>query len=440
MGRPMVSLGELGYVHSGLSNLPIITGPDIGRTAWQVNSPQLGPPMRLLLDLFCPPPTLTPEGRPVPASALASGFHTSHSPAFPRQGLWNVNTAVAHDSYLALRAGGSRRTNLKHAAFPATPARVAWIPAADGHSPRPVGNEAHRGKDLSQFFDPKKPVPGSPLDRNLSPFIHFPRGWDAWLNLVGGDYTPTRALGGRLWGPGNSSRFHFGPGAFTWMPGRAAGVPPGTPSFVDFDPESPALGKLFAYGTDGRHHDKNEGAGQPKGRWAADQNLDALRPGAAIHVPATQVTRLTTFPMRHFPSDLPLEMHGIETWADLRTALSPSHDSRPVADQDSAAAADAAAFPGGWSSGGIFYQAPLALLTNQASTSANAFTIHLIAQTIRDTGSFKPDQPHSGPGYCDIDDPVLAEHWLRLSVIQPDPASPALQIRRREFCTQPSQF
>ena len=194
---------------------------------------------------------------------------------------------------------------------------------------------------------------------------------------------------------------------------------------------------VAAFGTDARNNDKNDGAGQIKGRWAADQNLDALLPGAAIHIPATQVTRLTTFPMRHFLSDLPLETHGLEVWADLRTALNPQHDSRPVRNAAEAGAADFAAFPGGWASSGIYYHAPLALLTNQASTSANAFTIHLIAQTIRDSGSVKPGQPNSGPGHSDIDDTVLAERWLRITVEQPDPASAELRVIRRESATQP---
>jgi hypothetical protein len=169
-----------------------------------------------------------------------------------------------------------------------------------------------------------------------------------------------------------------------------------------------------------------------KGRWAADQNLSALSPGAPVHLPVNSVTRYSLAPMRHFLSDLPLEMHGLEVFSDLRTALNPSHDSRNVSNATEAADAEFASFAGGWCSSGIYYHAPLALLTNQASTSANAFTIHLVAQVIKDNGSRIPDQPNSGPSHCDADDTVLAEKWLRVTIQKSAANSLQWQIVRRE--------
>ena len=54
-----------------------------------------------------------------------------------------------------------------------------------------------------------------------------------------------------------------------------------------------------------------------------------------------------------------------------------------------------------------------------ASTSANAFTIHVVAQAVQDVGKKRklPDgsiDPNSGVGHIDADDKVTAEHWARM--------------------------
>ena len=441
LGQPMTSVGEIGFCHSGFPNRPIVTGPDEGRTSQQLNCPRLGPPMRMLLDLFTTPAFTDPDtGRLVEEGAWRAGSYTSPSPAHPRRGVWNVNTTVAHDGYMALREGGITAENdLKKEGEPARlPAHVVWLPGAAGHARRDDGAENFRGKELKHVLEKH---PGHLLDRHLSPFPTLARPWEMWVGLLGGDFSPSRATGGQLWGLSNAARLYFGPGAFTWCPGRGLGQP--TPYYttplVDFAPDSPTLGKLIAFGSDARKDDKLENDGLLRGRWAADQNLSALAPGRPFYLPPHHVTRLSLFPLRHFVSDLALDFHYSAEFADLKTPLNPRQSSYPpplpaTGSMDDRLAAislaEGCGFPGGFHASGIYQQAPLALLTNQASTSANAFTAHLVVQTVRDFGKARPECPKSGPGYCDPDDEVLAERWARVVLACPPSASDAPAPRK----------
>lgn len=60
----------------------------------------------------------------------------------------------------------------------------------------------------------------------------------------------------------------------------------------------------------------------------------------------------------------------------------------------------------------------MALLTNQAGVSANAFTAYIVVQSLRDRGKARTGILHSGPAHCDPDDEVLAECWARVIITQ----------------------
>lgn len=384
------SPGEIGFCHSGFPLTPILLGPEEGRTPYQLNNPMAGPPMRVLLDLF---------DVPVPGRR------------------WNVNTSVAHDEYMALREGGDGAQELKESvSVSSMPARAVWLPAATGFVPRADGSDAYRGKEAKNLAEKN---PGFLLDRRLSPFPTLRRPWDMWLGVVGGDFS--RSGESRRWGVGNTAFDYFGPGYFTWKPGAGVGDGP----WLDFGSEAPALGKLLAFGSDGRKDDKNEGTGTLKGRFASDQNLSAID-GDDFRLPAHFATRFGLLPVRHFRSDLALDFHQENHesgWLRFKTALNPGIGATLSSgemrnDKDAAEAADGASFPGGHHGSGVFYQAPMALIANQAGFSANAFTAYVVVEAIRDHGKKREGVNNSGPGHCDADDEVLARRWARLLILK----------------------
>ena len=71
---------------------------------------------------------------------------------------------------------------------------------------------------------------------------------------------------------------------------------------------------------------------------------------------------------------------------------------------------------------GIYANAPVALVANQISTSANVFTIHVVTQSIRDRGPERSDKGvpaenvQTGIGYMDESDEIIAEHWAQTTV------------------------
>lgn len=410
-GQLFTSTGQLGFVHSGFPGRPVMIGPDEGRTTWQLNSPLHGPPMRLLLDLLCAPVLVHPDGTPVTQSAfLAGNLPTRPGPS------WNVNTAIAHDQYSALREGGLTWTNLKDERNPSSqPVHPVWLPHAQGHTPRLTGNESWHGKSLK---DTLQKNPGHLLDPNLSPYVTLPRAWDMRIRFLSGDYSTTRTGPADLWGPGNVLPLYMGSGAFTWRPGRGAG--PAGQSWVDFSPDFPGQGAMAAFGTDARKNDSNANDTLLKGRFAADQNL-AILTRRDLYQPLHHITRHSLFPLRHFSSDLPLQYTLHADPADLRTALNPRQHPSATPDNPEITPAtsgtwEGSGFPGGAHSSGVFYQAPFALLPSHAGTSANAFSIYIVAQVIDDTAPANPDQPNSGPGHMDPGDGVIREVWSRLLV------------------------
>jgi hypothetical protein len=445
-GRPLLSLGEMGFVHSGFPGRPILVGPDEGRTPWQLNTPLHGPPMRLLLDLFTPP-VLTTASASISREDFLAGRHPARRPpgsGVPNRAAWNVNTTLAHDDYLALRQGGRTEleTDVRDDKLTAmAPVHAVWLPGARGFSRRAFGSEAFRGRSLE---DQLKKKPGYPLDRHLSPFPRLPRPWDMWLHLVAGDPSDARSGAGDLWGPGNTLVDYFGPGAFTWQPGRGAG-PPSQP-WVDFDPAAPGTAITLTFGTDARHNERNSDDNLLRGRHSADQHLGALTRPPHGYIPLEQATRFSLFPVRHFMSDLAVAFNATAEFADLRTALNPrlhpgvvagatagpAELARPVTPA-TAKQWDGTGFPGGAHSSGVFYHAPMALLTPYADVSVNAFTLYAVAQAVKDTGRPRDGLPRSGPGEIDPDDEVVAEVWLRIT-IEREPASspPRWRMVRRE--------
>ncbi|MDB6172738.1 MAG: hypothetical protein JWL59_2049 [Chthoniobacteraceae bacterium] len=415
--RPMTSLGELGFCHSGFFNRPILIGPEEGRTDVQLNSPRHGPPMRMLLDLFNPAVFADPDtGSPLSAAAWAAGNYRSASPEHPRRGLWSVNTAIAHDGYMALREGGTANDwNLKTLVEPTyLPAHVVWLPNARGHARRQLGAENFHGKELGDLFSTNV---GHILDRHLSPFPAFDRPWEMWLGMIGGDFSATRASGGQMWGINNALRIFYGPGSFTWCPGKGLGLraPYYSNPFVDFEPSATHRGKLLVFGNDGRDDTTNTGDGWLRGRCAADQNLDSLKAGRLTYLPAHHVTRLSLFPIRHFISDLSVDYQVDGEFHYLKSPLNPRQNSAPPpSDNSSALNVEGGSFPGGCHMTGVFYHAPLALLLNQATTAANAFTAHIVVQSMRDLGKKRETIEKSGYGFSDSDDEVLCERWARV--------------------------
>ncbi|MFQ3671378.1 MAG: hypothetical protein SNJ84_07950, partial [Verrucomicrobiia bacterium] len=440
-GRLMTSIGEIGLVHSGLPNFPILTAEAHGWNEFQLNCPKNGPPMRMLLDLFTPGAFSDPEsGQPVSETAWAQANAPSVSPDRPRRGTWNVNAFPAHEGYLTLREGSTQRDEEMKKEFDpsALRARVIWHPAAGGWRRNSFGNEHASSKKLSET---DRKIPGEPLDRLASPFAHLPRGWLAWIGLVGGDFSPSRAIGSGAWSffaPGYNT---FAPGQFTWAAGRGLASGPAfyQTAFAQVGPDESLHSRLLTFGSDGRKELEleedgtlkklNENDGFLRGRFTADEWLDFQKVAfAPVFAPRSWAPRFAVFPLRHRISDLALDFNYASELERFKTALNPRTTAYPPVVNDDGKIQDQLSdhnhFPGGHHTAGLFRQLPLALLANQASTSANAFTVHIVAQTIRDTGQRRSGIPLSGPGYSDPDDIVLAEQWARAVILRAPPVHP----------------
>lgn len=452
-GGMMTSIGELGFCHSGLPNFPIILSDAVGWNEHLLNCPRNGPPMRMLLDLFTPGAFTDAEtGHSLSEGAWRSGNYTSHSPGRPRRGTWNMNTSIAHDAYLAIREGDTDTVDLKKE-FDPTPlaVRAAWAPSAAGYRRVEGGAEWFRGKKLEDLA--KKNAIGLPLDRYSGPSPVMNRGSNAWVALLGGDFTLGRVSGGTRWGFNNTGAQFFGPAQFTWNAGTGA-VPYGSPvPFADFSSGGETNAKLLTFGSDGRKDGgltaddlakgKSENAGFLRGRFAADQGLLAAQANPAACVPLTNVTRFSLVPMRHFTSDLAQEFNFGAPLNDFKTALNPRQSGfAPMRKADGTIdwkSSDGTSFPGGHHASGIFANAPIALLANQVSTSANVFTIHIVAQAVKDTGKARTGVKNSGPGHSDPDDEIASERWMRRVVEKaPTTDNSGSPVRLRILATEVS--
>lgn len=421
-GRLMVSLGEIGRIHSGFPHLPILLLDEPGWNEFLLDSPQNGPPMRMLLDLFTPGAFTDPaSGHPVPQTAWQSGKAPSYTPTRPRRGTWSINTSVAHDGYMALREGstGQVKELKKEQDVSRLPARVIWCPNGSGFRRRATGNEAAPAHELKKWIEGKA---GEALEPGLHPFPKFRRAWDAWLGLISGDFTPGRSLRASAWGYGNRAFHFFGGPAFTWCPGN--GVSTTTPRYRQAQAEfGPGPARLVTWGSEGRKDDKNENDGMMRARFSADQFLDQIDKHNPVTYPVHFAPRFSLFPMRHFLSDLSAAYHYDAPFSSITTPLNPKITTAPPAGPNPGdyEKIDGAHFPGGFAHSGIYAQAPLILMANQATTSSNTFTIWLVAQIVRDNGKLRPEQRLSGPGFCDPDDEVVAERWTRALVARLPP-------------------
>jgi hypothetical protein len=426
-GEMMTSIGEIGFVHSGLPNFPILLTESHGWNEYQLNCPKNGPPQRMLLDLFTPGAFTDPiSGRPIARSAWENGTAPSHTPMTPRRGTWNVNTAIAHEGYLTIREGKSNTNEEMKKEYDPVSHRAwaIWHPSAGGWRRNSFGNEHHQpNKEFN------KKIPGEPLDRLASPFPAFPRGWNAWVAMVGGDFSPTRAVGGGAWSYLSPGYNTFAPGQFTWCAGRgiAKSAPFYRTAFAELGNDNSLHSQLLTFGSDGRKElELDESTGKPKkvnendgflrGRFAADNWIDFQKPAGMpnIHPPRSHSTRFSLFPLRHHISDLAIDYNYGAELRRFKTALNPSHTAFPPVVNSDGKLSENNHFPGGHHASGLFLNAPLVLLANQASTSANAFTLHIVAQTVKDTGAARPGIANSGVGHCDPDDQVLSETWCQV--------------------------
>ncbi len=450
----MTSIGEIGLVHSGLPNFPILLTEAHGTNEFLLNSPKNGPPMRMLLDLFTPGALIHPAtGRPISRADWEKGAGPSHTPETPRLGTWNVNSALAHESYMVIRQGAhGTQEELKKEVDPSQlPARVIWHPSAGGWRRNAFGNEHAFSKQLAET---DRKIPGEPLDRLASPFASLPRGWPAWVATVGGDFTPSRAIGFGTWAPFSPGYNTFAPGMFTWMAGMGVAQSPPyyQTAFANVGADDSLHSRLLTFGSDGRKELELDGDGQIKklnendgflrGRFTSDEWLDFQSlTGSAQTAPRHFATRFALFPLRHRVSDLALNYNYGAELRHFHTALNPRASAYPpVVNSDGRIEgqfSDYNHFPGSHLASGLFLNAPLVLLANQASTSANAFTLHIVVQTIRDEGARRPGVSNSGPGHSDPDDLVLSESWTRLVVEKEKPTdprdfTPRLWVVRRE--------
>jgi hypothetical protein len=216
--------------------------------------------------------------------------------------------------------------------------------------------------------------------------------------------------------------------------------------FADFAGATEVEARLLMFGSDGRKEggpDEKNGDvknGYLRGRFAADQCLMAAQLNSPISLPISMAPRFSTVPMRHFVSDAAVEFNFGAALTDFKTALNPRQSAYSAgADLKQS---DGSGFPGGHHASGIFANAPIVLMANQISTSANVFTIHVVAQAVKDTGLPRPGVRNSGPGHSDSDDQIVAERWAKMVVAKlpasnEDDREPRFQILSCDFRSAP---
>ena len=444
-GDLMTSIGELGFVHSGLMLRPIdftngrkgkgaggrsqLNGT-VGDTWIYLNSPQAGPGMQMLLDLFTPGAFRDNDTYAhVSESDWRAGAYTPNSPAHPRRGVWNINATVAQDGYLAVREGGYERLSNERRDWVARkPIHPYWAPSAFspvGRMPDPATLNNHKSEGFHRGLDP-----------NMNPACRFRRGWESWISVVGGDFTPYRTKGYGVWQRWNEHRamekgsyYSLLPAAnFCWNAGGgAAPVNPFDDNamhnvvLVDFDPDYGGAAQLLIKG--GMHKRHNAGP------WYIDisqrPSADTLYPvNAGSTRDLYSVARYDAYPVRHHLSEI------VRTGNDknininsIATALNPWTITSGLR-QRAGGKNDfwQQGHAGRFRESGVFANAPVALVANQISTSANVFTIHVVAQALTDNGEPRGDKGtpsqnvNTGTGFMDATDDVTAEHWARVVV------------------------
>jgi len=462
-GLPMTSIGELGFVHSGFIQHPIniggvqymkIGGYGGAPGATVLGSPENGPPMSMLLDLFTPHafhnnatggPVVTPMTEP---NWALSG--TQNTPSNPRRGTVNVNEGVASDNYMAIREGYST-TGAVHANPNSMAVRPAWVPTAMFFRNNPLATV--NGNDESNLNNID--VNGGRLDSFMQPVPRYRRGWDSVISMIGGDFSTFREMGEGAWlGRGQTATdagvgyMAIGSPLGTWKPGLGAY---GGSVFSQFD-TSTGYGGASELLTLGREASQSSGAsttrGYFSGHFAADgvsfdtsgtNNITTfLSPTGNNDTKGNlwEATRFAITPLRHFLSEIPYDTTGqrdIYSFNGGRIPITPDvgniHTAlnmgppfgMPAFPPNNNVSSTANGSAGIMHQMGIYNNAFMEQAANMASTSANAFTIHIVAQAIKNTGSVRmvggaPDVGNSGPGYMNTDDQVIAEQWAQIVV------------------------
>jgi len=260
--------------------------------------------------------------------------------------------------------------------------------------------------------------------------------------MIGGDYTPFRGIGGGAWGGKLNSwdvettvgYLATGLPLGTWSPGRGVTSDSVNNPFANFDPEYGGSAKLLTLGVERRGSASSSGFFS--GLFAADQVSTWVKGSSQLDFRDLvwesksnlerkgnlwQATRFMLAPIRHFISEVPYDITGqsdIYAYGNLAV---------PPLSVDSIASALSPAMGmnnhNGYSGGmGLYRNAFMAQAANMISTSANAFTVHVVSQAIKDTGKVRKnsagqkDVGESGPGYMDMDDQVVAEQWGQIVV------------------------
>ena len=447
-GDLMTSIGELGFVHSGIPSRPIdfsvgrqgknpgssslsnFGGVNSSRHQWlYLHMPKAGPGMQMILDLFTPGAFRDNESYRVYAEnewrSLTGGYR-SNSPANPRRGTWNVNAVIGQDSYLAVREGGATqmKNNKGLTSLATAPLHPYWVPSPFCVRGRATPDE--NGKLTKDDFKRN-------LDPNMSPFARYRRGWESWISVIGGDYSPYRTKGfgpWRIWSRYDANESYYGllsAPSFNWHGGP--GVTTGDPGndgdmyntmYAEFDPNYGGASKLLTKGGLAGDFPHSSPYFQYQGeRPSADANSPQNPTGAAD---LYTMARFDVYPARHHVSEIiRAQTSKRVNLNSIATSLNPWWTSAALKrnkQQDPQQQGHA----GRYRESGIFANAPVALVANQISTSANVFTIHVVAQALNDNGKPRSDKGtpsqnvNTGTGFMDATDEVTAEHWARVVV------------------------
>jgi len=463
-GQAMTSIGELGFVHSGFLQHPInLSGVQYLRIAGYggastniLGSPQNGPPMSMLLDLFTPHAFRNNQTGLLINSPLTQSFWaastTQNTPSNPRRGTVNVNEGIASDNYMAVREGYSTAaTGAVHADPTSMAVRPAWVPTAMFF--RNSYNTSNDESNMNNYT-----ADGGRLDPFMQPVARYRRGWDSVISMIGGDFSPFREMGEGAWLGRGGTATDAGVGYMalglplgTWEPGLGsdAGVGLGRSSVFSLFDTSVGYGGASELLTLGREAAQSSSAsasrGYFSGHFAADgvsfdtsgvNNITTFLTGANNDTKGNlwEATRFAITPLRHFLSEIPYDTTGqrdiyafsggrIPITLDvgnIHTALNMGPPAQmPASGNGTQSTTNGPA--GIMHQMGFFGNAFMEQAANMASTSANAFTIHVVAQAIKNTGQVRmsgtsQDVGGSGPGYMNTDDQVLAEQWAQIVV------------------------
>jgi hypothetical protein len=427
----MTSIGQVGFIHSGLLNRHIrFTDAAVNNTN-KLNSFRNGPPLSILLDILSPGAFQDNDTGDFSTKTQWASGTRQNTPASPRRGTWNINTAIAHDNYLAIREGSPdpRNNNIQNVGT-----RVALVPTAQAGWVLRQSPQAQTGY---RFRDDEV------LDRFLNPYLLFRRGIESWIGIVCGDVTPGNYFGfgafngfnpAATTGVNENAFGRVSAGRFSWNPG--IGVDPVDNSewlvFAEFDPtQSTVLSRLLHLGQenqDGNNNDTGRNNFEGSFPFAADRGGIS---GSLTNKTLSSIDRFGYFELEHSVGSAAAKFAKLNTLLNPDTIVRWNWPNNQESIQNGPAGAEATQ--------GMMENTAVALLSNQITTSANAFTIHVVAQALQDNPFRKrkkldgTDDINTGLGYMDVDDKVVAEQWGQIVVARYDPEfanahKPALEL------------